>query len=182
MFTAKDFLPDHPRGTVDVVLSRLAGDGLIRRIGRGLYEFPRMGSLLDRPMPPDIDLAAQAIARKHRWTVAPDEATAANVLGLSQQVPAKIVYLSDGPSRALKVGNRTIRFRHASPKDLRLPHYSSRLVAQALRYVGKEHADTKVVALLKRRIPLEDRLQFREDVRYGTDWIVELAEKIAGDE
>jgi len=130
-------------------------------------------------LPPDIDQAAQAIARKHRWTITPDGATAANTLGLSQQVPAKIVYLSDGPSRQLKVGWQVIWFRHASPKDLRMGNYSSRLIAQALRFLGRGNIDDEVLVKLRRMVPKKDRARFLRDAQYGTDWVLEVAQKIA---
>ena len=178
-FTAKDFAVTASRGTTDVTLARLARDGVIRRIGRGLYDYPRQSKILEQAASPNVDQAARAIARKHRWTIAPDGATAANMLGLSQQVPAKVTYLSDGPSRQFTVGNRTISFRHANPKDLRMAHYSSRLLAQALRFVGKENVDSTVIDRLRRIVPVEDRANFCEDARYSTDWILRVAQQIS---
>lgn len=177
-FTAKDLTSVAPRGTIDVTLSRLFREGTIRRIGRGLYDFPRQSELLGQPVPPDIDQAAQAVARKHRWTITPEGAAAANTLGISQQVPAKIVYLSDGPSREITVGRRKIWFRHASPKDLKMPHYSSRLITQALRFLGKKNVAAEVVDRLRRLIPAEDRAMFLEDTRYGTGWIHDVAKHL----
>ena len=178
-FSPKDFLGLANRGTIDMTLSGLAADGTIRRIGRGLYDYPKTSELVDELLPPDIDQAAQAIARKHRWTITPDGATAANMLGLSQQVPAKIVYLSDGPSRQLKVGQQVISFRHASPKDLRMEKYSSRLITQALRFLGKDNIDGKVLVKLRRMVPKQDRGDFLKDAQYGTDWVLQVAQKIA---
>jgi hypothetical protein len=182
-FTRKDIRDIAPSGPVGVVLSRLVACGMIRRIGRGLYDYPKKSELVGELLPPDIDQAAQAIARKHRWTITPDGATAANTLGLSQQVPVKIVYLSDGPSRKLNVGQMVIAFRHASPKDLRMEKYSSRLVAQALRFLGKDNVGSKVLAQLRRMLPKQDKADFLKDAQYGTDWIFDVAQKIArGDE
>ncbi len=178
-FSRKDISDIAPSGPVGVVLSRLVACGMIRRIGRGLYDSPKKSELVDELLPPDIDQAAQAIARKHRWTITPDGATAANTLGLSQQVPAKIVYLSDGPSRQLKVGQQVISFRHASPKDLRMENYSSRLIAQAVRFLGKDNIDDNVLAKLRRIVPKKDRADFLRDAQYGTDWVLQIAQKIA---
>jgi len=177
-FTAKDFAVTAPRGTIDVTLARLAEDGVIRRISRGLYDFPRQSEILDQAASPDIDQAAQAIARKHRWTIAPDGATAANTLGLSQQVPARITYLSDGPTRQFTIGGGRISFRHANPKDLKMRHYSSRLLAQALRFLGKENIDSTVIDRLRRIVPAEDSSNFCKDAQYSTDWILMVARRI----
>jgi hypothetical protein len=178
-FSRKDLSDIAPSGPVGVILSRLVARGMIRRIGRGLYDYPKKSDLVDEMLPPDIDQAAQAIARKHRWTITPDGATAANALGLSQQVPAKIVYLSDGPTRQLKVGQQMISFRHASPKDLRMEHYSSRLIVQALRFLGKENIDRSVLGKLRRIVPKKDRARLLKDAQYGTDWVLQIAQKIA---
>lgn len=177
-FTAKDLASVAPRGTIDVVLSRLAKAGEIRRIGRGLYDCPRQSDLLGAPVAPDIDQAAQAVARKHRWTITPDGAVAANTLGLSQQVPAKIIYLSDGPTRQISVGRRKISFRHASPKDLKMPHYGSRVIAQALRFLGKENIGSEIVDRLRQMIPPKDQDALLEDTRYATGWIHDVARRL----
>jgi len=178
-FSRKDLRDIAPSGSVGVILARLVKSGMIRRTGRGLYEYPTKSHFLKETLPPDIDRAAQAIARKHRWIIAPDGAMAANLLGLSQQVPAKIVYLSDGPSRKLGVGGQMVIFRHASPKDLRVEHYSSRLIAQALRFLGKSNVGEQVIRHLQRRLPSRDKARFVRDARYGTDWIFEVAQRIA---
>ena len=178
-FSRKDLRDIAPSGPVGVILARLVESGMIRRIGRGLYEYPRKSLLLKETLPPDIDRAAQAIARRHRWIIAPDGAMAANLLGLSQQVPAKIVYLSDGPSRKLGVGGQMVIFRHASPKDLRMEHYSSRLIAQALRFLGKSNVGEQVIRHLQRRLPSKDKARFVRDARHGTDWIFEVAQRVA---
>jgi len=178
-FSRKDLRDIAPSGPVGVILARLVKSGMIRRIGRGLYEYPTKSRFLKETLPPDIDRAAQAIARRHRWIIAPDGAIAANLLGLSRQVPAKIVYLSDGPSRKLGVGGQMVIFRHASPKDLRMEHYSSRLIAQALRFLGKSNVGEQVIRHLQRTLPSRDKARFARDARYGTDWIFEVAQRVA---
>ncbi len=180
-FTAKDFSEIAARGTIDVTLSRLASEGVIRRIGRGLYDYPQESKLLGGLRTPDIDRAAQAIARKHRWMIAPHGAMAANLLGLSQQVPARIVYLSDGPTRQFKVGGRAIRFKHASPKDVRAESYSSRTIIQALKHLGKSRVGKEVIDHLRRVLPAKEKADLARDARYGTDWVLEVVHEIAGE-
>jgi len=177
-FTVKDLVAVASRGAIDVALSRLVKEGTIRRIGRGLYDCPRRSEMLGEIVAPDIDQAAQAIARRHRWTIMPDGAVAANTLGLSQQVPAKIIYLSDGPTRQVSVGRRKISFRHASLKDMKMPHYASRLIAQAIRFLGKENIGPEVIDRLRRDVPAKDRDAFFEDACYGTGWIHDVAKRL----
>jgi hypothetical protein len=174
---SRDIAPSGPAG---VILSRLVHHGIIRRIGRGLYEVPQESRLLKTPLPPNLERAAQAVARRHRWRIAPDGALAANLLGLSTQVPAKIIYLSDGPSRKVTVGTQTILFRNASPKDLRMDHDSSNLIAQALRFLGKANVSERELLHLKKRLPARDKARFLKDARSATDWILDVAQTFSG--
>ena len=118
-FTPKDFVDLGTRGMVDVTLSQLVSLGVIRRVGRGLYDLPKYSEALGITLGPDIDQIAQAIARRFRWRIMPTGAWAANALGLSTQIPAKIVYLSDGPNRKFEFGKQTLHFKHARPKEMR---------------------------------------------------------------
>jgi hypothetical protein len=95
-FSAKDFLDIASRGTIDMALAGLSRDGKIRRIRRGLYDTPKVIRSWGGKLCPDIDEPARAIARRQRWKSVPDGAWAANLLGLSTQVPAKITYQTDG--------------------------------------------------------------------------------------
>ena len=182
VFSRKDLRDIAPSGSIGVILCRLEKDGMIRRVGRGLYDYPERNDLLGEELPPILDQAAQAIARKHRWVIAPDGAMAANMLNLSLQVPAKIVYLSNGPSRQFNVGNQTIIFRHASPKDLDMEHYSSRIIAQALRFLGKEKMDGKVIKHLRNKLTDQEKTDLFRDIRFGTDWILDMAQKLMKDD
>ena len=178
VFSRKDLRDIAPGGSIGVILCRLEKDGMIRRVGSGLYDYPERSDLLGEELPPILDQAAQAIARKHRWAIAPDGAMAANMLNLSLQVPAKIVYLSNGPTRKFSICNQTIIFRHASPKDLDMEHYSSRIVAQALRFLGKEKIDGKVIKHLHSKLTDKEKTDLFRDTRFGTDWILDVVQKL----
>jgi len=141
-FMAKDFLDLASRGTVDMTtLSDLLQRGVIRRVRRGLHDIPKINPALGGALTPDIDEAARELARRHGWTIVPEGPWAANLLGLSTQVPAKIVYLSDGPNQQIQLGRRTVQFKHARPHVLGAEEGMS-LVIQALRYIGKQGAGT----------------------------------------
>jgi len=180
-FTRKDLLDLANSGTLGRVLARLVEDTTIRRIDRGLFDYPRINEKLGGQLSPDIDQVSQALARKFRWTIVPQGALAANRLGLSQQVPARYVYLSDGPTKQVRIGNRTIRFQHARPKDLRADSVLSATVIQALRHLGRDAVDQNVIGLLRDTITARDRKRLVEDTRYGTDWIHRVAKQLAGD-
>src|ERR1700723_1151943 len=147
-FSAKDFLDIASRTTIDVALFSLTKSGKIRRIRRGLYDMPKVNEALGGKLSPDIDEAARAIARRQRWKIVPDGAWAANLLGLSTQVPSKIIYLTDGPTNEVLIGRRTIQFKHARPKALAGPEGKSALVVQALRYLGKDNVGPHEIGTL----------------------------------
>src|ERR1700722_7827917 len=117
-FSAKDFLDIASRTTIDVTLAELTLDGTIRRVQRGLYDMPKVNPALGGKLSPDIDEAARAIARKQKWKIVPEGAWAANLLGLSTQVPAKIIYLTDGPNNEVLIVPRSFHFKYALPKAM----------------------------------------------------------------
>jgi hypothetical protein len=178
-FTPKDFLDFGSRGMVDVTLSQLASSGYIRRVGRGLYDLPKHSEALGITLAPDIDEVARAIARRFRWRIIPTGAWAANALGLSTQVPAKIVYLSDGPNKTVEVEKQTVCFKHARPKEMRTEGTISSIVVQALRYLGKDNVGPEVVRRLRDRLPPAERRRLVRDTRYSIDWIFAVARQIA---
>lgn len=104
-FSQADFADLGTRSAVDSCLHRMEKEGVIRRVIRGVYDYPRYSELLKKTVAPDIDQIANALARKFGWRIQPDGATAQNLLGLSTQVPARSVYLSDGPDRSYTVGD-----------------------------------------------------------------------------
>jgi hypothetical protein len=179
-FMAKDFLDIASRGTIDMALSSLVRDRKIRRIRRGLYDVPKSNPGLGGVLNPDIDQTARALARRYRWTIVPEGGWAANLLGLSTQVPAKIVYLSDGPSKKVQLGKRTLHFKHARPHVLAEQEGMSALVVQALRYIGKQQLDERLILRLRALLSDAEKRRLIRATRFGVEWIYETAKKIAG--
>jgi len=178
-FMAKDFLDVASRGTVDMTLSALVRDRVIRRVRRGLYDLPKVNPDLGGTLSPDIHQAARALARRHRWTIVPEGAWAANLLGLSTQVPAKIIYLSDGPNQKVQLGRRTIHFKHARRHILGQEKGMTALVIQALRYIGQKGLDETLIRRLRSLLPEAEKRRLLKAARFGVDWIYETAKKVA---
>lgn len=178
----KDFLDQGSRDAVDQALSRLTKIGVLRRLGRGLYSYPKVNKRLGITVPPSADEIANALARKTGSRVAPSGAMAANQLGLSTQVPAKPVYLTDGRSRQTKVNGFVVIVKHVGPKELPAGNSASAAVFQALRYLGKDAVDSTVIDRIRHILPPKDRAKLLHDAKYTTDWIAEAARKIACDE
>lgn len=180
-FSPKDFLDLAGRAALDKAFSRLCRDGSIRRIGRGLYDVPRYSELLNTTLSPSGEQIAQAVARKYGWRIIPTGAHAANMLNLSTQVPMKMVYQSDGPSKEMTFGSRTIYFKKTSPKKLAASELGGLLI-NALKYLGKARVTSKVMSKLSNRFDEFQKRQLLEDARFGADWIFEVIQRICGDE
>lgn len=176
--TSKDFLDLGSRVAVDKALSRLVQRRAVKRIGRGLYYVPYFNPRLGIEVAPGMDAIAQTLARQTGSRVVPTGAVAANRLGLSTQVPAKPIYLTDGRTRTVRVGNAVLILKHAPPKDLPWGHPMSALVFQGLRYMGKNSIGDKTLSRLRRLLSPADRRRLLTDARYVTDWVADAVRKI----
>jgi hypothetical protein len=179
-FTPNDFLDIGGRDAVDKALSRLAVKGTIRRLARGLYEYPREHPELGK-LSPDIGKVAKALAGKDRIRLQPAGAYATNLLGLSEQVPAKVVFLTDGPSRTVKIGRQEIQLRRTTPRNMAAAGRLSGLLMQALRHLGKEHISPARMEHLKRTLPPKERRQLLKDLRLAPAWMHPLFRELAGE-
>ncbi|MCZ4093364.1 DUF6088 family protein [Sinorhizobium psoraleae] len=183
VFTPNDFLDIAARAAVDQALSRLAKRGKLRRLARGLYDFPKIHPQLG-PLSPTPDDVAQALARETGSHVQITGARAANVLGLSTQVPAKSIYLTDGPSRRVVLGKRVVDLRHASPKHLIAPGSAAGTVVQALRHVGAVRA-RDVAQIAARRLSASDKKTLASTAVQAPAWmrptLVSIASAASGE-
>ncbi|MDE2828695.1 MAG: DUF6088 family protein [Gemmatimonadota bacterium] len=181
--TPKDFLDLGSREAVDQALSRLVKAGRLRRVGHGLYDKPRISNVLNRPAPVDLDAVITALARRDGVRIMPDGLVAANQLGLTNAVPAKVSYVTDGYSRSLKIGGRTVRFRHAGPSVMRWAGRPAAPVVQALRWLGpRVAADGEIVSMLNRHLPDAVKLDLLHNSRDLPGWALPLARSIAGEQ
>ncbi|WP_234908022.1 MULTISPECIES: DUF6088 family protein [Ensifer] len=183
VFTPRDFLDVAARAAVDQALSRLAKTGKLRRLARGLYDYPKVHPKLG-PLSPTPDDVAQALARETGSRVQIAGARAANALGLSTQVPAKSTYLTDGPSRRVVLGKRVVDLRHASPKHLIAPGSAAGTVVQALRHVGQVRA-ADVAQIAARRLSASDKKTLASTAVQAPAWmrptLVSIANAASGD-
>ena len=181
--TPKDFLDLGSREAVDQALSRLVKAGQLRRVGHGLYDMPRFSNVLKRPAPVDLDAAIAALARRDGVRIMPDGLVAANQLGLTNAVPAKVSFVTDGHSRTLKIDGRTVRFRHAGPSVMQWAGKPAAPVVQALRWLGPDAAaDAEVVSTLSRRLPDDVKLDLLKNSRDLPGWALPLARDITSDQ
>ena len=165
------------RAAVDQALSRLTKSGKIRRIARGVYDIPKTHPTFGT-LSPDPDAIAKSIAAQAGYRLQPTPAHAANALGLSTQVPAQIVYLTDGSSRKIKVGNRTIHFRHAGPPALLGAGTSAGVALQAMRAFGPDHLTASIIQQLRRTLPSNAKTGLKGLAHYAPHWMTSAIDAV----
>lgn len=178
VFTPFDFMDLGASQLVGMVLLSLMREGRIRRVARGVYDIPKTHPKLG-VLVPSVDGIAQAIARRHGAKLQPSEAEAANLLNLSEQVPAKIEYETDGPSRTVRIGKLTIRMRHRPRRKLGLPSPNSSLVFAGLRNIGRSHITEARVRHLREIMPEPERRQLLADLKFAPAWMRPFVRYIA---
>ncbi len=178
VFTPDSFKDLGTRRAIDLTLMRYRDDGNIRQLARGVYDYPRIDEQLGM-LEPSTDEIANALAGRDATRLQPSGAYAANLLGLSTQVPMKVVYLTDGRSRTVQVGKRQIILKQTTPRNMATAGTISGLVFQALRHLGREQVDSKVISQLDRRLDRSARTQLIKDIRYAPAWIADIVRSLA---
>jgi len=178
--TPNDFLDLGSRQAVGVALHRMVKAGTLQRIARGLYYFPKSNRLLG-DLSPSVEAIAKAISARDQVKLQPYGGYAANLLGLSEQVPAKVVFQTSGTARKLKVGKLTIELHPSSSRAMAAAGRTSGLVISALRFMGKNHLGEEAIARLRQVLSPEDRHRLLKDLPYAPAWMHAALRKIAAD-
>ena len=173
VFTPKDFLDVGSRAAVDQTLSRLVKSGVIRRLDRGLFDYPKQHPVLGT-LSPAADKVAQAISAKTGDRAMPSGATAANMLGLSTQVSAKPVFVTNGKSRSKSLAGRIITLKHAKvPIIDNIPDIVN-LALQALSYLGKDGVDHQAIVQCASRLADADVKYLTKASHQVPGWIADI--------
>ena len=181
VFTPDSFADLGTRRAVDLALMRHRKSGLIRQLARGLYDYPKTDPQFG-PLQPSTDDIANALAGRDATRLQPSGAYAANLLGLSTQVPMKVVYLTDGRPRTVQIGKRQIILKRTTPRNMATAGRSSGLVIQALRHLGRKNVDQHIIAQLDRQLDDRARKQLMQDIRYAPAWIADIIRILAAQE
>ena len=143
-FSSTDLIKKFDRQQIDNVLSDLVKAKKIRRVSRGIYDYPKYSDFLKKELNPDIEQVSRAYARKFNWRIEVSGDSALNILNLSTQIQAKYIYLSDGPNKSYKLFNDVvIEFKKSVLKDIGFKYKESSLIVQALKSLGKEQAPSR---------------------------------------
>ncbi len=178
VFTPAHFADLGSRNAIDLALMRHARAGTIRQLARGLYDYPIDHPTLGR-IPASADAVARALARRDAVRLQPTGAYAANLLGMSDQVPARIEFLTDGASRSVKLGRREIVLRKTTPRNMATAGSRSGTVIQALRWLGSKEVDERALSILRRQLSESDRLRLQKDLVYAPAWIARILRQLA---
>lgn len=179
VFHAGLFLDLDSRAAVDKALSRLVAANFLRRLARGLYHQPRNHPVLGAILPP-VEAVARALADRDHVRLQPFGGYAANLLRLSDQVPARVVFLTDGTPRNIHYGRQVIQLRRASPRMMAAAGRTTGLVIAGLRFIGKANVTPARVAHLRQLLSPEDRRRLLDDLRLAPAWMHPHFRAIAG--
>jgi hypothetical protein len=180
-FTPHDFADlGDPRG-IGMALTRLVRDGKIRRVARGLYDCPHSHPVLGQTGA-TADAIVDAVARGRHLRLLPSPQVAANQLGLSTQVPAQMIYQTDGAPAKVVLGKRQIVFRRNTGRNLALAGRASGLVAQALRDVGNGKVTPDTIQHLRQRLDAAAKKQLVADLALVPAWMRPIFQQITRDD
>lgn len=177
VFTPGDFVDLGSRVAVAVALIRHKKAGEIRQLARGLYDYPKTDPQFGQ-LSPSTEAIIAALKRHAAIRIQPTGAYAAHLLGLSTQVPMKLVFLTDGPNRMLHVGKQTLQFKRTTPRNMATSARITGLVIQALRYLGSRQIDDRVVEQLRQRLTDEDKNQLWQDLGFVPTWMLPVFQKL----
>ena len=180
VFFTGDFTSYGNNKACNKALERLTNQGKIMRVGRGIYTIPRKSVFFGR-VGPGIEEIAHGIARRDRARIIPTGLFSENLLGLSTQVPMKILFLTDGTPRKLMINGTPLVFKKTSPKNFATWGKLSSLVIQALKSIRKDRITDyeieKVVKILKKENPKN----LANDIKLAPGWICEIMRKALTD-
>jgi hypothetical protein len=179
VFTPKHFRTLGGTAAIDSCLRRLKTSGTIRQLARGLYDYPVNDPVLGT-VAPSADAIARALVARDAIRLQPSGAYAANLLGLSDQVPSRIVFLTDGPARKIKIGKREIILQHTTPRNMATAGRISGTIIQALRHLGQDQVDDQVITVLRRRVTAADHSAIRKDLVHAPAWIADILRQLVG--
>jgi hypothetical protein len=181
VFVPDTFATFGSRAAVDKTLQRLVAAGALRRLSRGLYDKPRHDDLLGT-LWPSVDTIVKAIAGKDKLRTQPTGVYAANMLGLSEQVPAKVVLLTDGISRTVQAGPMQIRLQRTTPRQMAAAGRLSGLLIQAFKSMGVQHVTPTHLHRLRNSIPAVERAKVMKDLALAPAWMRPLLRQVVQQE
>ncbi len=184
VFVPTDFAHQGTREAIDAALSRLARDGTIRRLCRGVYDYPKKHPRFGLQAP-SVDAVARAIARGTGEDIVIGNAKAASLLGITTQVPARAVFLTDGTNRTLHItvedgGGFDIQFRRSTRRAG--GDSKAGIVLRALRFLGRDGIEAKTIRKLRRDLDDNDKRRLLALQPKAEGWMWSIIGEIVNDD
>jgi hypothetical protein len=176
-FTPRDFVDLGTRNNVGQILNRLATQGFIRQVSRGVYDYPRKHPTMG-DFPPHVKNVAAAVVRTTGDRLYPTGATAANMLGLTTQVPARDAYVTTGKPRIVQVWNLKVPlYKSDIPKTITRP--LAYITLQALDNLGPRMADQRIIDKVAKKLSPSDKKDIQKNLRYiKNPWLSDIAAQL----
>ena len=178
VFVSVDFIDITEKTTVNIILIRLAEEGLLKKIMFGVYYKPGVYERSNRPITPSVDDVANAIARNYGWTIIPCGVTALDILQISKEWLGEWVYVTDGPYKEYTYDGWVIKFKHRQNKEISKVSETTAIFIQAIKALGKENVTDQIIEHLKTYVNENQKVQMLEEAKPVTAWVYEIIKKI----
>jgi hypothetical protein len=178
IFFPADYLAIGSASSIHKIFSRLAKDKKVMRLAKGIYFKPEYDPELGMLYPSTEEIAVQ-IAKNEKVVIRPTGSYALNKLGLSTQVPTKVVFLTNGSPRKIKIGKGTITFKSTTPKKLATQNDLVFLASQALMAIDKDAFTKKIFDHLLKVLTNQPPEDIREGARLSPGKVAATLYKIA---
>ena len=177
---SSDFVRFGEQKTVNKALERLAKEGVLIRISRGFYYYPKIDRKLGLGvLYPTLETIAESIAKRDKARIVPTGLYALNRLGFSTQIPMNIQYLTDGSNRKLTLYNgATIEFKHTAPKNLAFNSQLAMLITFAFRSLGKENITEEILAHTKELLAKDKSQTVKQDYKLMPAWVSSIIKSL----
>ena len=179
-FFSSDFVRFGEQKAVNKALERLAKEGVLIRISRGLYYYPKIDKKLGLGvLYPTLETIAESIAKRDKARIVPTGLYALNRLGFSSQIPMNIQYLTDGSNRKLTLYNgATIEFKHTAPKNLAFNSQLAMLITFAFRSLGKENITEEILVHTKELLGKDKSQTVKQDYKLMPAWVSSIIKSL----
>lgn len=170
VFTAYSFTDLGSDTGVRTALSRLQKEKVIRRVAQGIYDYPRTHKKLG-VLSPSIEDVAKAYAQKNGAQIQAAGAYAANLIGLSEQVPGRVIFLTDGPTGKVRIGKLEISFKKTTVKNMYAAGSREALVIHAFKYMQRKYITQIMLDTTKQFLKGSTQKSFQKNIKLAPHWI-----------
>ncbi|QIN44009.1 hypothetical protein FOY64_03915 [Mycoplasma capricolum subsp. capripneumoniae] len=178
IFISQDFSDIASNETVRRTLNKLVEEEKIKRVINGFYYNPRYIELIHEYEPFEVEELAYSIARKYNWEIAPFGIACLNILGLSTQVPAKIIFVSSGKNKIYNIDGWIIEFKKVSNKEICNMSWTTKIVIQAIKEIDKNKLTKKDIRIIRNNLSVLEKQNLLREAKYTTTWIFDYIKQI----